>query len=278
MAIKKKVISLIRKITKRNKMESFSNKAMMLSFSNIQNIGKREEQQDSFAISDINDKKLYDKKGALAIIADGMGGLENGKESSSKVIEYIMNYFVKSSFNNSIPVEFRNMIINANKELLKYFSKKDILQSGSTVIAVIIKDFKLFWTSVGDSRIYLYRKDKVYVLNQDHNYCTELYKKVIKGEITSIDVLNHPHRKALTSYMGIEKMSKIDQNIKPFNLNKGDKIILCSDGVYGSLNEKEIEEIMSQDIQNAAANLEQSILNKNMEFQDNFTAILIEIC
>ena len=259
------------------KIRASFNNSIKLTYANIQNIGMREEQQDSFGISNINDKKLFNEKGVFAIVADGMGGLENGKESSSIVVESMMNYFTEKLFISSIPIELRNMIINSNNELLDYLSRGGNIKSGSTSIAVIIKGSQLFWISVGDSRIYLYRRGKVFTLNRDHVYGTELNEKAFRGQISFEEALNHPDRKALTSYMGIQKMTEIDQNIKPFKLNQGDKIILCSDGIYGSLDEKEIEEAMKLDTQNAAIELQNSILKKNIKYQDNLTAVVIGI-
>ena len=281
IAIRKNMIisKRINRNMKKNtiKIRGSFNNSIKLSFANIQNIGMREEQQDSFAISNINDKKLFNEKGVFAIVADGMGGLDNGKESSSIVVESMMSYFNEKLFVSPIPIELRNMIINSNNELLDYLSRGGNIKSGSTSIAVIIKGSQLFWISVGDSRIYLYRRGKVFTLNRDHVYGTELNEKAFRGQISFEEALNHPDRKALTSYMGIQKMTEIDQNIKPFKLNQGDKIILCSDGIYGSLDEKEIEEAMKLDTQNAAIELQNSILKKNIKYQDNLTAVVIGI-
>lgn len=252
---------------------SFSN--TQLSFSNAQHIGKREDQQDSFAISDFNNEKLVKEKGVFFIVADGMGGLDNGRDASNIVVESMMRYFVEKSFISSTPIELRNMVENSNEQLLDYLLQRENINSGSTVVAVIIKNSELFWISIGDSRIYLYRQNELYTINRDHNYGTDLLNKVIDGTISIEKAFNDPDKKALTSYMGISQLIEIDQNLKPFNLIHGDKILLCSDGIYGSLNEAEITEILKKETINAAEELKEKVLQKDLDLQDNITAIVV---
>ncbi|GFP75486.1 PP2C family protein-serine/threonine phosphatase [Clostridium fungisolvens] len=258
------------------KLDSMSSGAN-ISIGNAQNIGRREEQQDSFAISDISNKQLYSEKGIFAVIADGMGGLANGRVSSNIVVESLLRYFSEQHFISSAQIELRNMIISANEKLLDYLHSTGNGRSGSTAIAVIIKEYELYWISVGDSRIYLYRGNRLYTLTRDHAYVTELLQKAIKGKIDFEEVLTHPDRRALTSYMGVEQLTDIDQNIKAFHLQPGDKVLLCSDGIYGSLDETEMAKVLMSDPQTSAFELEQRVLEKAYKGQDNLTTVVIGI-
>lgn len=246
-----------------------------LSFSNAQHIGKREEQQDCFAISDFKDERLLKEKGVFFIVADGMGGLDNGRDASNIVTQSMMKYFVEKPFISPIPIELRNMVEVSNENLLDYLSQRGRMSSGSTVVSIIIKNSKLFWISLGDSRIYLYRQKELYTLNRDHAYCMDLLRKVIDGTMSSEEALNNPDRRALTSYMGVLQIKDIDQNIKPFNLIPGDKILLCSDGIYGSLRDEEIVEVLEKDTQYTAEELKEKVLQKDLNGQDNMTAIVV---
>jgi hypothetical protein len=176
--------------TKRNtcKIEPID-KDYRLSFGNVQHIGKRDDQQDAFAISDNKDKVLSKEKGVFAIVADGMGGLDNGRESSNLVVTSMMRYFTEKPFLSSIPLELRNMVVSTNSDLLDHLSRTSNSKSGSTLVAIIIRDNELFWISVGDSRIYLYRKNRLYLLNRDHNYVNDLFQEVNDGKITLEDAL-----------------------------------------------------------------------------------------
>lgn len=248
-----------------------------LSFGNAQHIGKRDEQQDSFAFSDNSDVALYREKGVMAILADGMGGLANGKESSDFVVESMLHYFGEKPFTSSVPVELRNIVVKVNDDLLDYLSRNGSSKSGSTLAAVVIRDYKLFWISLGDSRIYLYRDNRLYTLNQDHNYASQLYHEVLNGNMTLEEAMKHADRNSLTSYMGISQIDKIDQNIRAFSLLSGDKILLCSDGIYGSLAEGEMAEDMGFDAQEAALKLVKTVRKKDFDGQDNMTAVVISV-
>lgn len=270
---KNKTIQKTKKIKTIKIEHSFSNTELY--FSNAQHIGKREEQQDSFAISDFKDERLSREKGVFFVVADGMGGLDNGREASNIVVESMMKYFVEKPFISPIPIELRNMVENSNEKLLDYFQTSGNGNSGSTVVAIVIKDSQLFWISLGDSRIYLYRQNAIYTFNRDHNYGLELANKVIEGRMNSDEALNHPDRKALISYMGISELKHIDQNIKPFKLMHGDKILLCSDGIYGSLDEEEIIEVLNGNTNCEAEELKEKVLKKDLNDQDNMTAVVI---
>lgn len=284
--LKKIFLILKRKLTKKRQKRFSGRKqstckitpvydGFRLSFGNAQHIGKREEQQDCFAVSDNNDTALTIEKGVLAVLADGMGGIDNGREASNFVVSAMMRYFVETPFLLSVPSELRDMVESTNNDLLDYLSETGDSKGGSTLAAVIIKDSRLFWISVGDSRIYLYRNNRLYTLNRDHAYGNELFKEVIAGKITLEEALRDPDRRALTSYMGISKLTVIDQNIKSFSLLPGDKLLLCSDGVYGSINEEEITETMNLEAEAAALELEKRVLRKCIRNQDNITAVVI---
>lgn len=245
---------------------------------NAQNIGRRETQQDSFGISDIKNEKLCIEKGVLGIVADGMGGLSNGAEVSAIVTTSMLNYFNKQIFLSDASIELLNMVTLANRNVNNYLKNNSIGQSGSTVVAAVIKEMNLYWISVGDSRIYLYRNDSLIKVNHEHNYASELDEQVANGIITAEEALNDPQRNALTSYIGLEEIPKIDRNVRQFTLLKGDKIILMSDGVYGSISDEEIASVMEQKAFEAAHKIEAMVINKNKQYQDNLTVVILECC
>ena len=90
----------------------------------------------------------------------------------------------------------------------------------------------LFWCSIGDSHIYLYRDGTLEQLNIDHNFGAQLDQMALEGSITQDEALHHPQRAALTSYLGISELTLISGNRMPFQLRKGDVLIQCTDGLY----------------------------------------------
>ena len=243
---------------------------------NVQNIGKRESQQDCFGISDISNKALCEEKGILAIVADGMGGLSNGADISALVTRNMLGYFAGKRFNQEASQELLNMLSYANREVNSYL-KNGREKSGSTVVAVNIKDMMLSWISVGDSRICLVRNGALIQINREHTYASELDEKAAKGLISFEKAKSDPQRHALTSYIGMGEIEKIDHSLRPLKLISGDRILLMSDGIFGTLTDDEILSTMSSTPFEAATRLETLILKKDKKGQDNFTAIIIEV-
>jgi serine/threonine protein phosphatase PrpC len=243
---------------------------------NTHHIGARESQQDSFGISDISNKELCDKKGVFAIVADGMGGLANGGDISAIVTSSMLKYFNENPFHSEPEIEFLNMVGTANEEVNKYLGKDGRVKGGSTVVSAILKNMQLYWLAVGDSRIYLIRNGAIIQINSEHTYGADLDEKVAMGEISIEDAQSNTQRNALTSYLGMGRLEKIDRNIRPLQLLRGDRIILMSDGVFGTLSDEEILSTMDAPTYESAARMEQIILSKNKSKQDNFTAVILE--
>ncbi len=243
---------------------------------NVQHIGKRDSQQDSFGISDLSNKALCSEKGLLAIVADGMGGLANGAEVSALVTRSMLGQFTERPFALDPSQELLNILCQTNKEV-NLFLKDCREKSGSTVVAAAIKDMKLHWVSVGDSRICLVRKGVLFQINREHTYASELDQKAALGEITFEKARSDPQRNALTSYIGMGALEKIDRSIRALQLVAEDRILLMSDGVFGTLSDDEILSAMQLSPHESAMELEKLILQKNKGGQDNFTAILIEL-
>lgn len=243
---------------------------------NTHQIGSRESQQDSFGVSDISDERLCAEKGVFAVVADGMGGLSNGAEVSAIVTSYMLKCFSQKTFGGDLSVALLTMTINANNEVVRFLQENGNVQCGSTVVAAIIKDHFLSFISVGDSRIYLERSGVLYQVNREHTYASELDEKAARCEITIEEAKNDPQRHALTSYIGMEESVQIDRSLRPIRVLAGDRIILMTDGVSGTISDEEIQKAVSLNAYEAAAQLETLVESKKKPNQDNFTAIVIE--
>ncbi len=247
---------------------------------NLHHIGSREEQQDSFAISDVTDSMLCDKRGAFAVVADGMGGLSNGAKISAIVTSSMMSRFEKGSTEGlrgerEIPMELLQMVQDAEREVLRFLGTGQE-QSGSTVVAAWIYAGRLYFISVGDSRICLLRNGTVTVLNREHTYGSELDEMAARGEISIKEAREDAQRHALTSYVGIEPLERIDRNVHGLPLLPGDKILLMSDGVFGTVSEEEILKAAVRDAGDMAQDLQAMVLSHMRSGQDNFTAVILQ--
>lgn len=241
----------------------------------LQNQGKREYQQDSLYISDKDDSRLVSEKGVLAVVADGMGGLQDGEKISGIVVDTFKNLFQNTHFKNPHDL-LGECVIKAESEVDNYIYNNS-MKGGSTVVSTIIKDGELFFASVGDSSIFLVRGNEVRRLNQHHNYAAVLQSKVRQGMITQQEANNDPMRSRITSYIGMGEVNEIDSNSTPIKLKDEDILILCSDGVANALGDNAIISLIcSGEFSNSGDRIEKNILAQDIKNQDNFSAIIIK--
>ncbi|MCI8274428.1 MAG: serine/threonine-protein phosphatase [Lachnospiraceae bacterium] len=242
---------------------------------NLQHIGEREEQQDSFAISDFADPAVSRQKGCLAVVADGMGGMKNGGRISAMVTASLLGKFEERQFPDDIPLELLQWAQEANEEVLQHLGSH-VGESGSTLVAAWVKDGRLHYLSVGDSRICLLRSGTLTVLNREHVYGSELDERAARGEISLEEARSDPQRHALTSYIGSNPLQKIDRSLYGFPLLAGDKILLMSDGVFGTLSDMEILAEAEYEAPAMAEALLGRVLSHRKPEQDNFTAVILQ--
>lgn len=241
-------------------------------FGNMQHQGRRDYQEDSFGFSDISDPELVAKRGILAIVADGMGGLKNGKSISERAIGKFRKAFLNFSPAGNIPRQLSSLVAETNHDIYE----TDRQKGGTTLICVYIYRNGMYWASVGDSAIFLFRQGRLYQLNKEHNRLNELYLKFMYREITKEQLMAEPSLQGLTSNIGRRELRDLDQNLTELRLQSGDRILLCTDGVSGRLTEKELLVAMSQGTAQACADAMKSmVLKKNAPKQDNLTAEVI---
>ena len=236
-------------------------------------VGDREEQQDSINYAVNNSIGLF-------VVADGMGGKDNGKFASACVVNTFIDRFNTDELLNN-PFDFLKNTVQAANDLVKK-SNEDV-DAGSTLVAVLIIDKQLFWCSVGDSRAYLMRNGEFVQFTQDHNYLTVLNNLLETGALTKEKYdLELEKSEALISFVGIDDLELIDFNDKPFELIKGDIIVLMTDGLYRVLSEETISGIINNfnNMEDSLSVLKQKEIRtaKKQSMQmDNTTVIIIKI-
>lgn len=241
----------------------------------IHEVGKRKNQQDTLAYSEVADSACLEEKGALFIVADGMGGLSDGAEVSSMLAVKMLQFFDHNNFSNNPADKLYEMVMNANEEINLHLGESRIGKSGSTLVTAYVKENKIYWLSIGDSNIYLYRDHSIMRLNELHNYEKELLEEVTEGFISMEQAMNHPDRAALTSFIGAGEIKYVDRNLEPLIFEQEDRLLLTSDGL-DTVTKEELEQMMHYDAAEAALKLKYLISEKNKRNQDNYTAIIIE--
>lgn len=240
----------------------------------VHNIGARRDQQDSWWISDlgVNTQK---ERGILAVVADGMGGLANGKLVSQLAIETCRELFAQPAGECRPDIRLLELTRNINDRVNRRLaSEKE--RSGSTLVEALIADGRLYFLTLGDSRIYLFRAGKLICLNRPHVYSEELALKAVNNRIPPTAIYSDRQSNALTSFLGLGNLPYLDRNAEGLSLAGGDKILLSSDGVFGTLPESTLEQLLALPPKQAADEIDHRIQSIGKATQDNYTAVILE--
>lgn len=251
-------------------------KRKLLSYqvANLQGIGSRERQEDSFTVVNAFDVTKIREKGLLFVVCDGMGGMKEGKLASETAVASIRNSFILMDRNLDIAGQFRESVFLAADAV----QEKLAGDGGSTIVAGIIFDEKLYYASVGDSYLYLWRKDSLYRLNREQNVCNELYLESIRsGIMNPREAEESEEAAALTQFLGMRGFCDVDCSVKPLPLQEGDVLLACSDGIGDVMDELEIWSTLNfTNTQAMCRQLEQGILAHAEKNQDNYTALVVK--
>lgn len=241
------------------------------------NIGKREYQQDAAIVS--AGEKLGLTR-TIAVLCDGMGGMDGGELASNMCAGIFYNDFLALTEDTDW---YDFLVYEAQKadEQVSLITDEygEPMNAGCTLTAVVIDDSSMHFVSVGDSRIYVIRDHVVTQITRDHNYLMILNEKLEKGEITAEEVMDNVNKEALISYIGMGGLNIVDANDTPIELKSDDFVLMCSDGLYRVLGDKEIEYIIDSnrhDMALAAQALVDTAVYNGFEMQDNTSAILIK--
>lgn len=237
-----------------------------------QDIGAREDQQDSYGVSR---PELYMQQGLVAVVADGMGGLANGKAVSSALVRTFLDGFpqVGGYYSQTADI-LLDLSIRANAQINQMLRGAD--RSGSTLVAALIRDGYLHFLTVGDSRIYLCRGGALLQLNREHIYQEELAVKALNQSVPMGQIHSDRQAHSLTSYFGIGRIPAIDRNDEGIKLVNGDRILLASDGVFGTLSQEQMEQALMNGISEAAKQMGDMIRTEDKPYQDNNTLVILE--
>jgi protein phosphatase len=249
---------------------------MKLRPGNAQHQGARETQQDSFGFSDLDDRPFVAHAGLLGVVADGMGGMAHGGPAGVTAVRTLLQEYAAKPPQESIPESLLRALRRANDavvEMARAVGTPDDV--GTTAAVVVVHDAALHWIAAGDTRIYLCREGKLTQVNPAHIYAAELSAKAAQGLISQREADEDPDRNALTSHLGMQQIARIDRSVRPLPLFEGDRVLVCSDGVYRALSAEEMAGPLTDNPQRACETLVARVNAKRFEHQDNMTAIVI---
>ena len=233
-----------------------------------QYIGTREKQDDSFGIH-------TNGSGTFAIVADGIGGFMDGDVASRIAVDTFLEGFKAGNVSNNINFFFSSAAIAANEKIRKQFGDK---MCGTTIVAVLVADRKLYYSSIGDSIISVFRNGRLIPVNTKHNVESYLEELYMSGKITREQALGSSKNRRLMNYVGHDGFTTPEAIEEPVNLRAGDKVLLYSDGVE-LLTQIEMEDILSSkdNVQRKAEIIMDTIVHKNARSKDNSTVVILDI-
>jgi len=215
---------------------------------------------------------LEQSLGTLAVISDGMGGYERGEKASAMVVDVLSKVYFKGI---GQPVEkLQQAAIQANNAVA-IEGKTSSRKMGATCTAVVLLEDQLYFLHIGDSRGYIFKNGELKQVTTDHTAANEMANSY-RMRLSEQTLLFNPH--ALTKAMGMEVMSSCQADVFSVknNLEKGDRIVLCSDGLYLHVSDIELGSILNQkrSLKEITDQLVKLILQRGA--LDNFSFILIE--
>ena len=207
-----------------------------------------------------------------------MGGIQGGERASKLAVEMLANAFHEHPPEN-VPAFFETIAQKADQAVHDLTGEDgQRLEAGTTIVAAICNAEGLCWLSIGDSRLYLYRNGSMICPVKAHNYRLLLDRLLEAGRISEKGYQAElPKGDALISYLGIGNLSRMEMNLVPFQPQAGDRILLCSDGLYRNVTEA----FLLEKLQDKESTLEDIILGlvaeaeSNAENMDNTSIILI---
>ena len=198
--------------------------------------GPREYNQDRLAYS-------YSKDALLVVLADGMGGHRHGEVAAQLAVKTLTDAFQRSALPIlANPFKFLSEHIRqVHDAIYSHAASEEIFESPrTTIVAAIAQHDELYCAHVGDSRLYHFRDGRMHFRTEDHSKVQMMFRK---GMISKEDMLKHPERNKIYNCLGGETPPQIDLAQKR-PLWDGDTILLCSDGLWGMLEDQEMAEIL----------------------------------
>ena len=216
----------------------------------------------------------YTRDAGLFALADGMGGHPEGEVASQLALQTLAAMFQREAKPRlDDPLRFlHDAIVAGHHQLLRYATERALLDTPrTTVVACLLQGRTAYWAHCGDSRLYLLRGDKLVARTRDHSY-TELQKTLSQV----VPMGDHLNRNVLFTCLGSPGKPVID-TAGPLNLVAGDRVLLCSDGLWGSLSDELIAQVFSSmPIASAVPELVERALRVAGDKSDNVTALAID--
>lgn len=237
-------------------------------------LGTRDEQQDYVILKN-------DNNALLAVVCDGMGGLYAGNKASELAATELTLQYKNKDTDETITDFFLNVIDILDEKVFSLVDRENNnMHSGTTIVAAHLEGDNLNWMSIGDSRLYVIRNNEIVQATRDHNYNLNLNEMLQNGAISAETYMAEKRRgDSLISFIGMGGIEIMDISKNPLIVQKGDYILVTTDGLFKILSDDQIRKIITseKDIEDLADDLISEASNLASGEQDNTTFVLIKI-
>ncbi len=219
---------------------------------------------------------IFEKEDAvMLVLADGMGGYEGGDLAAQAVVSTLGKRFTDYKGRINDVQDFLTQTIAATHQTVIEMGKRQTppISPRSTCIVCIVQDGEASWAHVGDSRLYLIRDKKVLFRTRDNSYVEKLYQQ---GKITRDEMATHPMKNHLTECIGGDPTPPMITRGKKTKLQEGDVILLCSDGLWGTLSDNMmVKELADKSLEQAIDAMAENAEQIAYPTSDNVTIIAL---
>ncbi len=244
-----------------------SGNPMRFSVYQISRKGGREKNEDRMGY-------CYTRDSGLFALADGMGGHPEGEVASQLALQTLAGAFQREAKPAlKSPLRFlQEAILAGHHQLLRYATERSLVDTPrTTIVACVIQGNAAYWAHCGDSRLYLVRDGALMQRTRDHSY-TELQETL--AHVVPIDA--RFNRSVLFTCLGSPGKPVVD-TVGPINLQPGDRIVVCSDGLWSTVPDEEIVDILSsRPLSDAVPEMVERALRNGGSHGDNVTALAVE--
>ncbi len=198
----------------------------------------RKDNQDNFGFFEVADT-------VCLIVCDGMGGAKGGSVASDITVKRV-SAVLKEKIKNEVTEQdiiraLNSAVETANDEVFVLAKNDESLHGmGTTLVAAVIRGNRLFYTHVGDSRLYAVTETEIKRITKDHSFVQEM---VEIGKLTAKEAEKHPNKNIITRAIGVNLT--VENEVKAENLD-GRRLLLCSDGLSNMLDDETIFEIIKK--------------------------------
>lgn len=242
---------------------------MKFSVHQASHIGNRKYNQDRVAYA-------YSSDALLLVLADGMGGHLHGELAAGLIMDTFVELFGRDAQPRLAAPEcfIADAMRQAHQRIMQF--PHDQAKGGfpgSTCVAALIQDGKMYWGHAGDSRLYLLRDGKVQAKTRDHSM---VYQWMEWGVITPEEARVHPQRNQITNCLGGQDDLFYMEPGEPIALQSGDVLLLGSDGLWGPFTDEELTAAFSNGpVSEVLDELVSRALQRESGHSDNVTGLAL---